>query len=185
MAERLAGYNFLTTWCLDAPLERVWGAIYEVEDWPRWWRGVEVVRKLEHGDENGLGSVYRHRWRSRLPYTVGFDMTTTRIERPHVLEGHARGELEGFGRWRLYEGEWTAVTYEWSVRTTRPWMNALAPLARPVFVWSHNVVMDWGGEGLARRLGAALRASSSEAVSRIAPGTLARTGASDEDIRRR
>ncbi len=156
MAERLAGYDFLTTWCLDAPLERVWEAIYEVEDWPRWWRGVEVVRKLEHGDENGLGSVYRHRWRSRLPYTIGFDMTTTRVERPHVLEGHARGELEGFGRWRLYEGEGTAVTYQWTVRTTRPWMHALEPVGRPVFVWSHNVVMRWGGEGLARLLGARL-----------------------------
>ncbi|MDQ3866604.1 MAG: hypothetical protein M3304_07215 [Actinomycetota bacterium] len=80
--------------------------------------------ELDAGDENGLGSVYRHRWRSRLPYTVAFDMRTTRIEALFVLEGEAHGELEGVGRWRLYEGETSAVTYEWRVRTTRAWNPA-------------------------------------------------------------
>ena len=155
-----ASYRFLTTWVLDAPRDAVWEAIYSVERWPEWWRGVEVVEKLDGGDENGIGSVYRHRWRSRLPYTVAFEMRTTRIERPLLLEGEARGELEGVGCWRFYEGETTAVTYEWRVRTTRAWMNALAPIGRPVFVWSHNVVMRWGGESLADLLGARLLARS-------------------------
>jgi polyketide cyclase/dehydrase/lipid transport protein len=155
-----ASYRFLTTWCLDAPREDVWEAIYEIERWPEWWRGVEIVEKLEDGADDGLGSLYRQRWRSVLPYTVGFDMRTVQIDRPFFLEGHATGELEGVGRWRLYEAEGTAVTYEWAVRTTRPWMNALAPVGRPVFVWSHNVVMRWGGEGLARLLGAKLVARS-------------------------
>lgn len=151
-------YRFLTTWVLDAPCEQVWNAIYAVERWPEWWRGVEAVEKLEDGDENGIGSVFRHRWRSALPYTIGFDMTTKRIERPHLLEAEARGELEGLGRWRIYDGAGTAVTYEWIVRTTRTWMNLLTPVGRPVFVWSHNVVMRWGGEDLARLLGARLLA---------------------------
>ncbi|HEX2111628.1 MAG TPA: SRPBCC family protein [Gaiellaceae bacterium] len=155
---RQAAYHFLTTWVLDAPLEDVWDAVYEIERWPDWWRGVEMVEKLAQGDDDGIGSVYRHRWRSVLPYTVAFEMRTTRIERRRVLEGEARGELAGVGRWRLYEGEATAVTYEWTVRTTRPWMNALAPIGRPVFVWSHNVVMRWGGKCLAERLGARLLA---------------------------
>ena len=151
-----AGYRFLTTWVLDAPRDEVWDAIYDIERWPEWWKGVEVVEKLEDGDAEGIGSMYRHRWRSILPYTVGFEMKTVRIEPPFLLEGHATGELEGVGRWRLYEGEGTVVTYEWAVRTTRPWMNVLAPVGRPVFVWSHNVVMRWGGQGLARLLGARL-----------------------------
>ena len=154
----MASYRFLTTWCIDAPREDVWEAISAVEEWPKWWKGVELVEKLDGGDENGIGSVYRHRWRSRLPYTVAFDMRTTRIEPPFALEGRATGELEGVGRWRLYEGEGTAVTYEWDVRTTRPWMNLVAPLGRPIFVWSHNLVMRQGGECLARRLGVPLLA---------------------------
>ena len=155
-----AAYRFLTTWCLDAPREDVWTAIYAVERWPEWWRGVERVTKLAPGDERGVGAVHRHRWRSVLPYTVGFDIRTTRIEPPLLLEGEARGELEGVGRWRFYEGEGTAVTYEWAVRTTKPWMNAVAPVGRPVFAWSHNVVMRWGGEALARHLGVRLLARS-------------------------
>jgi hypothetical protein len=32
-------------------------------------------------------------------------------------------------------------------------MNLLAPIARPLFEWNHNVVMSWGAEGLEKRLG--------------------------------
>ena len=53
----------------------------------------------------------------------------------------------------------TAVLYEWHVETSKRWMNLLAPLARPVFAYNHDVVMRWGGEGLARRLGAELIAA--------------------------
>jgi hypothetical protein len=31
-------------------------------------------------------------------------------------------------------------------------MNLLAPLARPIFEWNHDVIMRQGGEGLARLL---------------------------------
>jgi hypothetical protein len=37
-------------------------------------------------------------------------------------------------------------------------MNFLAPIARPVFRWNHNVVMHQGGQGLADLLGARLLA---------------------------
>ena len=151
-------YRFLTTWCLDAPLEDVWDVIRRTREWPEWWKGVELVEELRRGDETGVGSVYRHRWRSRLPYTVGFDIRTTRVEYRRLLEGRASGELEGVGRWRFYEGAGTAVTYEWHVRTTPRWMRIVEPLGRPVFVWSHDVVMRWGGESLARRLGVPLLA---------------------------
>ena len=53
----------------------------------------------------------------------------------------------------------TAVLYEWDVRTSKRWMNALAPVAQPLFDHNHNLVMRWGGEGLARRLGAELVAA--------------------------
>jgi uncharacterized protein YndB with AHSA1/START domain len=149
-------YSFLTTWCLEAPRERVWDAIYESERWPEWWRGVVAAERLAEGDETGLGQVGRYTWRSRLPYDLDFEMTTTRVERPHLLEGQAVGELAGTGRWRLFEEDGpkpvTAVVYEWDVATTRAWMNLLAPIARPIFAWNHDWVMRNGGEGLARVL---------------------------------
>ena len=115
------------------------------------------MEKREPGDDEGVGSLGRYVWKSQLPYRLEFHIRTLRVERPTLMEGQASGELAGTGCWRLFEeGGLTAVVYEWDVRTSRPWMNTLAPLLRPVFKWNHDVVMGWGGEGLARKLGARL-----------------------------
>ena len=152
-------YRFLTTWLLEADREPVWDAIYESERWPGWWRGVEEAEKLVEGDERGIGQRGRYVWKAKLPYRVEFEIVTTRVERPHLLEGDADGELAGVGRWRLFEHDGvTAVVYEWNVRTTRWWMNLLAPVAKPVFQANHDYVMRNGGEGIARLLGARLLA---------------------------
>jgi uncharacterized protein YndB with AHSA1/START domain len=152
-------YSFLTTWLLEAPREPVWEAIYAQERWPEWWRGVEEVEELRPGEDGGVGTVARMVWKSRLPYRIEFQTTTKRVERPHLLEADAVGELSGVGRWRLFEeGGVTAVLYEWNVETTRAWMNLLAPLARPAFEWNHDWVMAHGGEGIARLLGCRLLA---------------------------
>jgi hypothetical protein len=151
----LTRYRFLTTWRLEAPLADVYEAIHGVERWPEWWRGVESVEKLGGGDD--VGSVYRQRWRGVLPYAIEFDVETTRVEPLVALEGRASGGLAGTGRWAFTsEDGATVATYAWDVRTTKPWMRFAAPVARPVFVWSHNTVMRWGGESLAALLGARL-----------------------------
>jgi hypothetical protein len=163
----MSNYRFLTTWCLEAPIESIWDVLHDSEHWPQWWRGVERVVELEPGDENGIGQLGEYTWKSRLPYELSFRIRTTRSERPHLLEGEATGELAGTGRWRLFEaGGATAVLYEWDVRTTRPWMNVLAPIARPIFAWNHDYVMRNGAEGLARLLGARLVTASGGAVRR-------------------
>ena len=51
------------------------------------------------------------------------------------------------------------MLYEWNVATTKPWMNLLAPVARPIFEWNHDWVMGHGGEGIAKLLGCRLVAS--------------------------
>lgn len=155
----MAQYRFLTTWLLEADRERVWDAIYESERWPEWWDGVEEAEKLAEGDEAGVGQEGRYVWKAKLPYRVEFFIRTTRVEPPFLLEGDADGELAGTGRWRLFEqGGVTAVVYEWNVRTTRWWMNLLAPVARPVFQANHDYVMRSGGEGIAKLLDAPLLA---------------------------
>jgi hypothetical protein len=144
---------------VDAPRDDVFQAIWDSERWPSWWRGVESVVKLEEGDEEGVGSLGRYVWKSRLPYRLEFETRTTRVERPYLLEGEADGELAGTGVWRVFEQDGvTAVLYDWNVRTTAAWMNLFAPVARPFFRWNHDVVMRWGGEGLAKLLGSRLLA---------------------------
>jgi uncharacterized protein YndB with AHSA1/START domain len=147
----------VTTWLIGAPREHVFQAIWDSQRWPSWWRGVESVVELEPGDDDGVGSLGRYVWRSRLPYRLSFDVRVTSVQRPRVMEGLSTGELAGTGRWRLFEEDGvTAVVYDWDVRTTARWMNAFGPLVRPVFAWNHDVVMRWGGEGLSRLLGAPL-----------------------------
>jgi hypothetical protein len=153
----MAEYAFLTTWLLDADREAAWEVIEDAVSWPEWWQGVVRVEQRDPGDENNVGSRHLIEWRSRLPYPIEFEFLVERVERPRLMEGRATGELDGTGRWRLWEQDGvTAVTYEWTVVTTKRWMNLLAPVARPVFAWNHDWVMSRGGEGLARRLGANL-----------------------------
>lgn len=153
----MAQYRFVTIWQLKSPLAPVWDMIYHSDRWPSWWKGVESVVLVKEGNRDAVGSVYRYTWKSKLPYRLTFDMQLTRVEPMALIEGVALGELSGKGRWQLTsEGDVTTARYDWQVETTKPWMNLLTPVARPLFKWNHNVVMNWGAEGLAGRLGATL-----------------------------
>lgn len=153
-------YAFLTTWLVEAPREAVWDVLEDTLRWPEWWRGVVRVEQRRAPAVNGEGSRHLVEWRSRVPYSVSFEFEVERVERPALMEGLAYGDLSGSGRWRLLEDAGvTAVLYEWNVETTQGWMNLVAPFARPIFEWNHDVVMRWGGEGLARRLGVRLLAA--------------------------
>jgi len=153
----MAEYHFVSTWQIQAPAERVWEEIYHAERWPSWWKYVASVEELEPGAADGAGRRMRLRFRTLLPYTLGFDVTVTRVRPPTLLEAKATGELEGTGRWTLTSADGgTLVRYDWDIRTTRPWMNLLAPVARPAFKWNHDALMREGGESLARCLGAEL-----------------------------
>jgi len=153
----MAGYHFVSTWQIQAPVEQVWEEIYHAERWPTWWKYVVRVDELEPGAADGVGKRLRLVFRTRLPYTLGFDVNVTKVQPPSELDAQAVGELEGTGRWRLSSSDGgTLVRYTWDIRTTRWWMNLLAPVARPAFSWNHDELMRAGGESLARRLGAAL-----------------------------
>jgi hypothetical protein len=150
-------HEFLTSWVIDAPIERVFDVLNDSAAFPEWWKGVVAVSVLEPRGRDGVGELARYSWRGVLPYTLSFDSRVTRVEAPHLIEGHATGELEGVGVWRLYAGpRGTAVLYSWRVRLTKPWMRMWGPLARPAMRWNHDRVMHWGGVGLAARLDASL-----------------------------
>lgn len=145
-----APYSFVTRWEVRAPLPGVWQAIFQSERWPVWWRGVEAVTELEPGaGEHEVGSLHRFTWKSALPYRLTFDLRVTRVVSLQRIESRASGELEGTGVWSFRpDCGVTRVQYDWDVRTTQPWMNLLAPAARPLFAWNHDVVMRWGERGL-------------------------------------
>jgi hypothetical protein len=150
----MADYHFTTHWRFDAPLERVWHEIKTMSRWHEWWRYVEKVELLKQGDASDIGSVRRITWKTALPYSLTFDSEMVSEEKFRRMEGRAFGELEGSGIWTFStenDGA-TLVRYDWIVKTTKPWMNLLAPIARPIFAWNHDQVMQAGYEGLAKRL---------------------------------
>ena len=67
------------------------------------------------------------------------------------------GSVRSSGWTLTREDGGTLVRYNWDVRTTRWWMNLLAPIARPAFNWNHDQLMLDGGRSLARRLGVELQ----------------------------
>ena len=115
---------------------------------------------LADGDGRRVGSRYRIAWRSLIPYELEIDFTVKRVDEPCCMGGDATGDLDGAGIWRLFEQDAvTAVLFDWDVTTTKAWMNLVGPLVQPMFERNHDVVMRWGGEGLARRLGVKLLAA--------------------------
>lgn len=147
-------FDLVSHWHLPLPIEPIWVALVQTEEWPHWWRAVKTVTLLAPGRPDGVGAVREFTWGTALPYTITFKMTATRVEPMTILEGQARGELNGVGRWTLTgEPGGTHVQYDWQVDVTKPWKVALAPILRPVFAWNHKVVMGWGEEDIRKRLG--------------------------------
>src|SRR5262245_37644140 len=124
----MASYKFVTHWRFEAPIAAVWEEITRSERWPEWWSSVESVVELRKGDANG--------------------------EKPTRLEGIASGELSGRGRWLLVDESpgVIKVRYDWEVDANKLWMRALAPIARRIFEWNHDFVMNQGFNGLNDRL---------------------------------
>jgi hypothetical protein len=150
-------YSFETKWSIAAPLQQVWGVLYNQQHWPSWWKGVEKVTILQEGDANDIGKRLQYTWKSILPYRLTFEMESTFIDEYNIMEGAATGELVGYGVWRFTEKNGiTHIQYNWDVNTTKKWMNFCAPFLKPFFTWNHNIVMKWGAKGLAKKLDATL-----------------------------
>jgi hypothetical protein len=153
----MAEYRLISLWLIEAPLHEVYDAVFKSLHWPSWWRGAECVEQLDPGNADGIGSVRRYTWESRLFYKLSFAARTTRIEPLVALEAEVSGDLQGTGLWHFsHDCGVTTVCYRWQVQTTKHWMNVLAPVARPLFEKNHHVLMQNGAEGLARLLDARL-----------------------------
>lgn len=149
----MANYSLISVWRIPASRQVVWDALVHTEDWPVWWPHVRSVEELQPGDPSGIGNVRRYCWSTCLPYRLILDLQVIRLEAQRLIETRVSGDLVGHGRCLLSRQDAvTNVQYEWNVRTCRPWMNWLAPVAYPVFVWNHAQVMRNGERRLIVRL---------------------------------
>jgi hypothetical protein len=148
-------YVFRSVFELTAPRTAVFDAALAPERWLPELHHVRRVERLAPGAADGQGARYRTIVSAAAPYRLGWEMTAVRVVAPELIRWRAEGDLAGSGVWELEStGAGTRVTSTAHLRTTRWWMNLLEPVARPLFVRNHDVVMRAGVETLAGQLGA-------------------------------
>jgi hypothetical protein len=154
----VARYRFVTQMRFGAPIDAVYRSITEPESWLDRWADTVTVERTSAGDDDGVGASFDAAVRAPIGYTLAARIETSAADRPRHLRMRATGDLEGEGRWhlRVHPSGGTEVHFRWDVRTTETWMNLLTPVARPLFEWSHGVVMRHAAEAAAASLGTPL-----------------------------
>jgi hypothetical protein len=152
----------------SASCRRLHGGIPVFDDLAAWTRrsrpsGTRSTRSIAGPNGGGRGADRRaragrraRRRRAAALYVEGrvavpSDLRHARAARRAAARARRpreRRAIEGDGRWSFRgDGARTVVRYDWHIRTREPWMNWLAPVARPLFTWNHDVVMREGARG--------------------------------------
>jgi hypothetical protein len=143
-------YHFFTHWRVRGDIEEVYAILADGASIARWWPAAyRKAHPVDLGDgQEGRNAVYMVA-RGWLPYTLGFHCRLLESRAPTYLRVEAQGELDGEGVWRLaQDGLWVDVTYEWTVKATKPLLRYLSFILRPLFAVNHDWVMMKGEESL-------------------------------------
>lgn len=151
----MAHYRFVTKWVMETTASQAW-EVLKSQNYGDWWEGV-TVNVLDSGDKAGLGGISEIIFKTKLPYKISFKSRLTKLDSPSLIEMEVFGELEGTGRYDIAQsGDVTNIVYTWDIQSNRVWMNRMAPVMKPLFVWNHDQVMHRGAVGLAKHLNAKL-----------------------------
>ncbi|MBY8850156.1 SRPBCC family protein [Saccharothrix longispora] len=140
-------YRFRSTWWLDEPPALVHGVLADLAGYPRWWREVRGGRRVDD-------DTAELRLRSVLPYELVVVLRRD-VDDPAagVLRAVLSGDMDGTATWRVApEGGGTRLVYEQEVVVRRRLLRLLAPVARPLLVANHALMMRSGLRGLRARL---------------------------------
>jgi hypothetical protein len=144
-------YSFKSTWRIQAPEQLVEKSIDDIERWPVWWTDLESVAVL-HFDEAIIGNQVGMQWRARGGYRLKLELQITNHD-ARKITFNSKGDLVGQGICNFaVHNSLTIVEILWNVKTTKLWMNLLAPVLRPVFISNHASLMRQGETGLNRYL---------------------------------
>ncbi|CAL9392299.1 hypothetical protein SUDANB108_01287 [Streptomyces sp. enrichment culture] len=140
-------YRFRSLWPLPVPPAAVYEALERPEDYPRWWRQVREVTRLD-------GTTGVIRIRSVLPYDMTFTAREVRRDpAAGVLEIAVSGDIEGWARWTVTpRGTGSLARYDQVVSVGKPLLRRFAVPGRPVFRANHALMMWSGRRGLLRHL---------------------------------
>lgn len=142
---------------VDCRISDVWETLGDVKSWQSWWswsRSIQVLREAD--DDNGEGAVYRNVVGTPFRYRLNYVAEVTNVTPRRRIDLLSTGDVEGQGRFLLMPSTKTGsvLHFHWLVSTTKWWMNAVAPLARPIFAWNHDRLMTDFANGLGTGCGA-------------------------------
>lgn len=152
-------YRFLTEFELSSSPAAVEDALRDVDNWGTWWKWARRVESLT-SERGTVGARYRNRIATPLLYGFTYDTELVEVT-DELIRLNVSGDLEGTGlfRFQATESGGSFLSFEWSVETRKYWMNLLAPVARPIFIWNHHRLMADFGEGLGEASGGELFAT--------------------------
>lgn len=160
-----ARYHFVTEIDLTSDRQEIWGALSRSEEWAHWWQWLETVEILDAGGDHGVGRRVCHVVTSPLRYRLSYIGLVTEVSEPDSGRFETEGDLVGTGRFTLEpRAGGTHLRLDWRVETPKIWMRLLAPLAKPLFVWSHHRLMTDFARGLAQATSGRLGAVANRSV---------------------
>jgi uncharacterized protein YndB with AHSA1/START domain len=113
---------------IDAPIERVWEAVADIEGQPRWMTDMKAVR-LGSTEPVGVGTTGVADVRI-LGMNVADPVTVTEFEPPHRFAIRHEGTFKGHGVITLEEGaDGTTTIVRWEEMLIPPVLPHLAALA--------------------------------------------------------
>ncbi|UIJ62253.1 polyketide cyclase [Amycolatopsis acidiphila] len=144
---RLNDYLFRDTWFIPAPGRVVFDTVVDLENYPRWWPDVRSVRKI---DDDTAELVCR----ASLPYRLIVRMRRAEQDESRgLLKVCLEGDLEGSLAAAVTPHQaGTTLEITQQVVATKPLLRRLAPVARPLFLVNHALMMRRGHTGLRARL---------------------------------
>ncbi len=147
-------YHFVTKWTFDATADEVYDILGEPLHLVNWWPEVYLkVTELKPAGDDGLGREIALHTKGWLPYTLKWQFTVTRAERPNGFALVASGDFEGTGKWTFIQvGDQVEVIYDWRIRAEKPLIKRLSFLFKPIFAWNHYWAMGKGEQGLRREI---------------------------------
>lgn len=147
-------YELVSRWRVPGRIDDVYTVLTDGPSLPRWWpQAYASVREIAPGDRRGIGRISEMVTRGVLPYDVNWRVEVVDAERPTRIRVKASGDLIGFGEWQLrQDGAEVVLTYDWRVRVTKPWMQRIEFLMKPLFKLNHDWVMKRGEAGLRAEL---------------------------------
>lgn len=143
-------YHFITQWRVASTCQEVTGLLGNGPDLMRWWPSVYLgVKKLQEGDENGVGTVIDLYTKGLLPYTLRWQFTVGEAHHPNGFTLHAQGDFVGRGIWTFeQDGPFVNITYDWQISAEKPLLKKLSFLIKPIFAKNHEWAMARGYESL-------------------------------------